>query len=233
MSSVTKNDSGTPSIGGASVALIDLTTFTASAGSDLFLLGLITWDSDKTGTASLVWDNGGTNQSMTLEQKVVNGANGRTSAIYRLVNPTTGNKTLRATWTGNADVILGAIAFSVAASITSADTLTQTTLTASPSVGPITSATDDATVALLMSGQTINTNNQTLIFNTVGGGINGGATYALGGSSNTHSWTLASVTNDAVIGVHVKAAAAAGGDPNLVGDGGLGGMCLAGAGGLA
>lgn len=47
------------------------------------------------------------------------------------------------------------------------------------------------------------------------------------------TWTMSQSLGQAATIASFKAAAVAGGDPNLVGEGGMGGMCLAGAGGLA
>src|SRR2546428_12764173 len=88
------------------VTTIDLTTFTVGSGSNRALVAQIAWGSGG-GTPSgitLNWDQLGTPQAMTLIKTVTNGS--LVVALYGLVNPTSGNKTLRASWTTAVDVDL-------------------------------------------------------------------------------------------------------------------------------
>jgi hypothetical protein len=91
------------------VTTADLTTLTVGAGSQRAVVGQIVWSGTVT-SPSLTWDNGGTNQAMAA----VTGA-GATSTcrveLWGVVAPTSGAKTLRASWTTARDIYLNAVAW--------------------------------------------------------------------------------------------------------------------------
>src|ERR1035441_4075495 len=68
------------------------------SGANRVLIATLTIASYATGVA-VAWDSGGTPQSMTLIGSATN-AGGYTAYLYGLVNPTSGNKICKATWTG-------------------------------------------------------------------------------------------------------------------------------------
>ena len=65
------------------------------------------------GSVSLRWDSAGTNQLMTQIVEIQSSVNNNNwTQLWGLVNPTTGNKTLNATWTNSVPTVLDAISFS-------------------------------------------------------------------------------------------------------------------------
>ncbi len=86
-------------------------TMTVGMGPNPGLLASVTLQ--KTGVSGLTvtWDNGGTNQPMTLLGSTSDASNGGTVYLYGLVAPTSGAKTLHAAWTGTSDVVLAGISF--------------------------------------------------------------------------------------------------------------------------
>src|SRR5258708_37066932 len=89
----------------------DLATFiNITAGATFLLVGVeFNQGGGAGGTLALTWDQGGTNQSMTsLGSPVLNANVGDAIQYFGLVNPTSGNKTLRVTNSGNTFGNLGA-----------------------------------------------------------------------------------------------------------------------------
>ncbi len=89
----------------------DIATFiNITAGATFLLVGVEFNQGGGTGgTLALTWDQGGTNQSMTsLGSPVLNSNVGDAIQYFGLVNPTSGNKTLRVTNSGNTFGNLGA-----------------------------------------------------------------------------------------------------------------------------
>lgn len=197
---VSKTDSGTNNHQAASAASNDLTTFTVTAGSTC-LVAILDTQGSVTAT-SVKWDNAGTPQTMTAAGNHASGI--QRVEIFFLTNPTSGNKTLHAAWTTSRASVLAAIAF------TGTDTTTcvkvadevQSGATSTTASVTITSNTNGATVAGcdLNSGATGNTQTQ-FFSNTASNDVYG--SYALGGTSNVHSWTLTSGAWNCV-GVHVQ-----------------------------
>lgn len=84
-----------------------LTTLTVGAGANRVLVVALTLQGSAT-APSVHWDSTGTNQAMTLiTSQVVTGSVAKLW-LYGLVAPTSGAKTLSATWTGSSDVTLAA-----------------------------------------------------------------------------------------------------------------------------
>jgi hypothetical protein len=145
---------------------------------------------------------------MTSEWVLSTGLSGRTE-IFSLVAPTTGNLTLAASWTGSVAGEIGAVAFAdvdqadcVIADDDAWDSQTSTT----PSLA-VTSGTDDATLAATTNASATidSTDTQTEVYREIFTGGRAAVSYALGGTSNTHTWTIASGNWWHVIGVHIKA----------------------------
>lgn len=139
------------------VATMNVTNLTVGSGSNRALAVLLLCGSDGTGMPSgltVVWDSGGTNQSCTLisSTSVANGPLAGSSALYGLVAPTSGNKTLTISWTGNSEMHACAISFtgvdqtSVAVAFPHGNTHS-VVAGASPTTVTITSATGNMVVA--------------------------------------------------------------------------------------
>lgn len=127
---------------------------------------------------SVVWDSGGTNQTMTLLTSKADpsaGANGNQVFIYGLRNPTAGNKTLAVSWTtslwfaGNAISFTGSETSSDAAAFPHTNTATGAGTT-SLSIS-ITSAVGNWTVGGYVSLNGTGTTNHTLWFDSSTAGL--------------------------------------------------------------
>ncbi len=88
-------DATAETISASGAVTVDLTTLTVGTGSNRALIALICWEGNATGV-TLTWDQGGSNQAMTLITGASVSASGGAAQIFGLVNPVSGNKTLRA-----------------------------------------------------------------------------------------------------------------------------------------
>jgi trimeric autotransporter adhesin len=96
------------------VATMDVTNLTVGAGSNRALLVMILFsDGVQPAGQTVTWDATGTPQPCTLIPGTQNQSGAMTcaTALYGLINPTSGNKTLRISWTGNLEAHACAIAF--------------------------------------------------------------------------------------------------------------------------
>lgn len=140
---------------------LDFTGLTVGVGSNRGLVGLLTLF---TGSApGIKWDPVGTNQTVALITSHSQGASCITY-IFGLVAPTSGNKILRATWTGASSVVLSAICFTGVDQTGGVTTFNNSTtagafegaVSNTESIGPITTATTDAIVTLFGNDTTGN-----------------------------------------------------------------------------
>ena len=152
---------------------------------------------------SVHWDSTGTNQAMT---QIVSGSDTSIDAevqLWGLVAPTSGNKTLSVSWTGNAEVFVVAISFvnvnQTGGSTTFPNSSASTVNTANPSI-TITSDVDHAVVGAMASQGTSGTLNNLQIYrdNASGLFINSSAEYEASGLASANvGWT--SGTNKVLI----------------------------------
>jgi hypothetical protein len=133
------------------------------------------------------------------------------ASIFTLVNPTAGAQTLAAGWTTTADSYIGAISFTGTDTSTGIETGDTVTSTTGESI-TITSTTDGATVAVACRNSGEPTLDQTEIWKYAALDPGGGASYALGGTSVTHTLDFAGGSISAMVGIHIIAAAAGGDD---------------------
>lgn len=132
-----------------SVATKSLTTLTVGSGANRALIVGMTLQSTAT-AVTVHWDTAGTNQSMTLIGSKA-AASVCTVYLFGLVAPTSGNKTLTASWTGTSDVTLAAVAFTgvnQTGGVTSFAHFTSAAATGVPSLA-VTSATGDWVIGCL------------------------------------------------------------------------------------
>jgi hypothetical protein len=166
---------------------------------------------------SIHWDSTGTNQAMTS----IFSFGGATTRIdtFLLVAPTAGTSlTISASWTNADSPIMGLVSFTGTDQVTCRKAADDSS--AGPSTSPyslaVTSAVGDATVAFIMNpGAGLVTTSQTELYNLSGLAA---ASYALGGSSNTHSWT-GSNTFTILDGFHILAAATSSNKAVVIGGG--------------
>lgn len=151
--------------------------------------------------------------SMTEVAYILNTAAGTECALYTLVSPASGAKTLSVTWTNSADAYIGAVSFtgsstSATNGITAADTQqvnTGSSLT-------MTTASGDATVVSFVTNGSEPTTGKTKFWGESNLNPGGAGSYALSTtSSDAHTFTGAGGTSPALCGIHIPVASASGG----------------------
>ncbi len=90
-----------------SVTTKTLTTLTVGSGANRALVVCLCLQGSAT-APSMTWDSGGTNQAMALITSALVSGSVAKLWLYGLVAPTSGAKTLSASWTGSSDVTLAA-----------------------------------------------------------------------------------------------------------------------------
>lgn len=193
---VTVNANATADVHNDPVTTLDLTTLTIGAGSDTALVAEIGIDGGTPTISSVTWDQGGTNQAMTLITSITNGTLAR-SYLYGLVNPTAGNKTLRVVISAGSEIFLNATAFNgvnqTGGATSFAHANTATGASGVPSV-TITSAVGNMTIDCVMAPDLLQTPTQTQNFAQNGGaGSSAASSRASGAASVTHAWASVGV----------------------------------------
>jgi len=139
--------------------------------------------------------------SMSLGPSVTSGL--VYTAIFALVSPASGAKTLAANWTNaTAGCYMSAVSFTGTDIITGIVTADNQTSTGTSVTIPSSSTGATSACMLGQSGGGV-TINQTQIWEDNGGTPGGGGSYAIGGNSNVHSFTGGGATNNVVVGVHI------------------------------
>lgn len=156
---------------------------------------------------AMTWDG----VSMTERASVTSSSGGTRdrAAIFTLVNPAVGNKTLAASWTTTSDAYMSCISFTGTDTITGVNAADNTTATNTADI-VVPTDSSGATVACYCVNGDDPSVTQTEIFSEAPLDPGGAASYAIGGTtSNTHSFTSAGSIK-ALAGVHVIAPAAPG-----------------------
>lgn len=205
---------------------------TVAAGSNSALVAVIQIDGGASTAASVTatWDNGGTNQAMTLIKQTTR-ATGQTTCIFGRRAPTTGNKSLVFTWTNTNCCSAVAVAFDGVDQVSDATAFKNATSATGTSVTPqvvVTSATGDivVTAASMAAGAITSVNGTQLAADTGLLGDNFGAQYNTGAASVTSTynvnasgaWAASGIDVAAVSGV-VAAAVALGATLEMMGVG--------------
>ena len=208
-SAVTLNAAGTETYHAATTSL-DYTGITVAAGANRALILTLSFGTGPTSVTptslTAVWDNGGTNQSMSY---IIDGGAGfvlgRNCFLFGLVAPTTGNKTLHIAWTNSCEIFPCAIAFNGVNQTGGATSFAHSAFASGANTVTITSATGNKVVACQAATVAQGTPTGTQLFddhangsfiNAQGEYDNGAATVAIGSSG----------TNSPVVGVDVVAA---------------------------
>lgn len=134
--------------GGTSVSY---TGITVGSGSNRGLVCVCQWDTRTVSSPTATWDNGGTNQSMTLLVGPIAITGNGALAVFGLANPISGNKTLRVAWTTTSQSAVCAVAFTgvdQTGGATSFPHATSATGSGTTSSVTITSATGNMVVAV-------------------------------------------------------------------------------------
>jgi hypothetical protein len=165
------------------------------------------------GSVTVNWDATGTPQLMTLIKSQA-GVNGQVSALYGLLNPTPGNKTLRLAWTGSSEACLNAVAWTGVDQSSFATafprSVSATGNNANATVG-VTSGVGNAVMSAVVAGslQAISavSATQTMLFHGLGT-IEGGGSRAAGAALVTVTGTYAGTDQWAIVGTDIQAASA-------------------------
>jgi hypothetical protein len=191
------------------------TTHTIGSITNGVLVAFVGFFTGVTTVNSVVWDAAGTNQSMTLIGTLAVATN-ITVGIYGLVAPTTGNKTLTATWTGTATEC-----FLASASYSGADQTGGSTTFANANKA---TGTASSAVSVTLSGGTANdmavaiggddngnwsSGSDTQLWSSVGNDAYF-AQYGASSASKTITDTLSAASNWAIAAVNIKAVSAGG-----------------------
>lgn len=192
---------GTVLTGSSLVLTIGSYTGLTVGGSATALVVPLTLIPAPSANPTVTWDNGGTNQAMTLIGVVTDttNINGKTY-LYGLVNPTTGNKTLAATWTTtSARFIVNAISFTGTATtfataftnFASTDNTSSTTTVTQALT--LSNPTTDAALGVLTNADTaVGSRSDTLWYSTATASVgltDAQTVVAAGTSPHTFSWT--------------------------------------------
>lgn len=208
---------------GVGVTTVDLTDLTIGAGSNRALviqvafIGTAGGGSAPTGV-TWNWDQTGTPQALTQIGTDTTTANGQIVQLWGRVNPTSGNKTLRGSWTNSQEVVVQAVSWTGAdqtggtttfAHFTSA---TSGAATTTPATVDITSATGNAVMAVTVGGTNVAVgavnNTQTFLYHG-SGNIEAGGNRADGAATVTMNCTWPGGERWVIAGVDIVAAGGA------------------------
>jgi hypothetical protein len=211
--SVALDANATAPADGNALTTIDLATLTVGSGSNRALIVQLCFSAAVTITA-VNWDALGSPQACGLISSQA-ASDGTNCMLYGLVAPTSGNLTLRISWTGSADVIVNATAWTGVDQTgggTSFVAATPATGSATPLTLTVSSATGNATMAVGVDNDSTHTaSSQTETFNdTAPNNVIGAGSQAAGSASNVHSWTQGTNKAWAMVGVNIVAAGAGG-----------------------
>lgn len=173
------------------------TAMTVGTGSNRALIVQMCFSVDP-GAISVVWDFGGSSQLMT-KLLVTNNTSSRWAGLWGLINPVSGNKTLRATWLNAADFYLFSVSFNGVDQTNAASTFTHVTSATGSGANPsfnIVSASGNWTISVLTANSALPTSpTQTQDFNDGSDNlILGAGQDGTGSASVTHGWTMPSDT---------------------------------------
>lgn len=171
-------------------------------GSATLLVVVLVFESSSADISSLTVTWNGVSMTSRGLVSSTSGSQHEQAAIFTLVNPASGAKTLQANWTTSADCYMSAVSFTGTDTTTGVKAADNTTATNVTSI-TVTSATGDATVAVFGVNGNPPTCNFTKIFSEAPLNPGGGASYQLGGTSNAHTFTGAGGSAQALAGVHV------------------------------
>jgi hypothetical protein len=183
---------GTTNATASAATSISFSNLTVGSGSNRALVVALSWQgtfSPSVGDAvTVTWDFGGTNQICTLINDAY-GTNGSavTAALYGLIAPTSGNKTLHVAWTGARDVCVDAASFTGVCQIGRFSSFAHGTLATGSTVQPqctVTSATGNYCMGAICSVGSLSAGAATVVyFDTTPPNISGGSSRAPGAPS--------------------------------------------------
>jgi hypothetical protein len=202
------NSSDSDCLQAANVTSTSGTGITIAAGSNRLLVAVVSWckrNGEFPVGRSVTWN------SVSMTEVAYNeNASTMSCGIYTLIAPDTGSQTLAVSWTNtgnsNQDVYMGAVCFDNVQQSSNGINAAHTVQNEDDDSVTITSDTNGATVAICSTDSGNPTMNQTKIFDNIPFSQNAGASYALGGTSNTHSFTGGTPSQWANAGIHIVSA---------------------------
>ena len=202
---------------GSSIATLSTTNLTVGSGTNRALVVELLFEATTAPTSiTVTWDSGGTNQAMTQIATKVDVSTTLTAQLWGLVAPTSGAKTLKASWTNSAAAAMGAVSWTgvnQTGGATSFPKSTNANGSTSPATVAVTSVTNNAVMdaVAVAAGGTITAGNQTQVFKSALTALNAAGQRAAGAASVTMSWTLSTGLSWAIVGTNIAAAASSGG----------------------
>ncbi|TLY39803.1 MAG: hypothetical protein E6K58_12865, partial [Nitrospirae bacterium] len=199
---------GTANSAGGSGTSVSVTLSTV-ANANLLMAGVSVAGTTFPTISLPVWDQGGTNQNMTLVNCTNDSGNSRKICIYYLLNPTQGsNKTLQVTFTGGTagGKVVGGNSFSGADPTTPLGTYVGNSGTVSPASVVVTSATGQVVFDTVSWTGTVTMDpSQTNLWLRTSSNTVGGGSTKPGAASVTMQWTkTAAAANWAIGAVPIK-----------------------------
>lgn len=168
---------------------------TIGTGSNRVLVVSLSLSLATASSVAVVWDQGGTNQSMT-QIKTANQTGGGCALLFGLVAPTSGNKDAKITWNNaSSDICVNGTSWTGADQTGGATTFPNSTsavATSSTAISlAVTSAVGNATQVCLATGGSPSAPTQTQTYLDTGPASESGAgSRAAGAASVTHAWTV-------------------------------------------
>lgn len=188
----------------------DFTNLTVGSGTNRALVVQLQFGTNP-GTISVAnWDQTGTPQALTeIPNTAADSAGGVSTRLFGLVNPTSGNKTLRFTWTTDTEIFVNAVSWTgvdQTGGATSFPNGTNATGNSASASVTVTSAVGNAVMGVFGNGNGITSVNNTQTFldnsgiNCAGGNrADGAASVALTATLTSDKWA-ASGTDIAAAG---------------------------------
>lgn len=201
------------SVDTAGVTTKDLTTLTVGVGSNRALIAQACWTGVPT-AISFSWDATGTPQTVVLISSGSTTGNRQTCEVAGLVNPTSGAKTLRATWTGSQEIIMQGVSWTGVDQTGGITSFPNRNLAAGTSNTPsitITSAIGNATMDAIANGTSFIMNSVSATQTYLNHGatsLESGGSRAAGASSVTMTASLAGSDQWIAVGTDIAAVGA-------------------------
>jgi hypothetical protein len=200
------------------VTSITTTNLTVGSGLQRALVVQVCWGATAglpVTTPTATWDFGGSAQNCPLIGSQVS-TTVLESALFGLVNPVSGAKTLKVAWTTSADVVINPLSYTLVDQTGGATTFphfTSNVNSASPSTVTITSATGNATVSCVsVAGNPAGPSQTQTFLDTSPANLSAAGERGAGGATVTHQWSTAG-GQYVMVGCDILAASAVVGGP--------------------
>lgn len=154
---------------------------------------------------SATWGGASMTAAFGTLPSYLGGTNATTVQYFVKVNPASGSQTIAISWTTSQSVYMSAISFTGTDTSTCIKTTDNASNTFSNGSLTVTSDTNGATVAMMISNDGTPTTNFTSIWANSALNPGGAGTYHLGGTSNAHTFTSGGGDSWVNAGVHVIA----------------------------